>query len=939
MTYNFEIKTKNLLTADNVKLVASAANGVLRDGTDVEIAGIEGGVAQIVVSENWKSSDSINITALVYEDAELSTPLDGNNNGNANGQPKSITGNVTPTVLNQTNTLTIAYNNAEYSANDQSVTVRYKLVPAKKAIVVQPNEDYKTEHGVAAFSDQPYFSTTVDQIATVENDVLAALDIKNAEGGVQFEYVKGFGATVTTEELDYHEEGLPKTAGQYSVFVVYDGDIVAAFNMQVSEHSLYAAPSDAQLNITYGTKAFTGEDISYVDANGKAVADAGVSKATISYKTTKVLTAAEEKKIAADGTYNDGGTYKKVFTKDGKKYVEDQDKPADLIDGFIDAGTYIVTVSSTYGTTKVEKEGYDLQSKQFMMTVAKKQITAGMFLIDPQTYTGGSLSIDPSIDVIAKDTAVKNEAGTVYGTPVVVKAGGTSSASAVGTYTIDLQVDENETTGSPNYTGKVSVEWHIVSAGHAMPELAFVDDKTTIYNNGMIHFEVNRPDDTQFENGVARFGVIIEKQGLLDAPKVNTANIDGGKIAATKKGNYPRKNYGGAGFAAKDEFDQAELTLQLGNGLTEGQQSDKLKAENPTKYGANIKVVDVETGAWFRPYVVDGKGKIYYGDVIYVNLVQEATEQLNLKMADTQAAGTKTVVTKDDAKANVSASSLETKKWREDVTIGYNGKKGQYYVYGSYTLAEDSNVKPNAVQAFGVVVDKSGAFAAPVDPTNVTAAELAKVKDGLKIGKGFIEGKGGSNKMDFDEYGALVNPKDSVTGAWVRCYVNLGNNLVVYTDPIYIQSQSAIYQTDANISATLSSNGAGQVTALVDSNAIFTGANCKYQGVVVDKTGKFLTKNAQGDYVATFAAVDGEYIGGLAEAAQQMIIGNGFIQGKKAYAAAGYSAKITPDTYAHSGTNTKTNIPVVVRPYAIYTINGVDVTIYGTPAIKYIVLN
>jgi hypothetical protein len=563
------------------------------------------------------------------------------------------------------------------------------------------------------------------------------------------------------------------------------------------------------------------------------------------------------------------------------------------------------------------------------MTVAKKQITAAMFLINPETYTGGSLSIDPEIDVIAKDTAVKSEDGSVYGTPAVVKAGGTSSASAVGKYSIDLQVDE---TTSPNYTGKVSVDWHIVAEGRDMPELAFVDEKTTIYNNGMIHFEVNRPDDTQFKNGVARFGVIIEKQGLLDAPSVNSEDIDDGKNAATQQGNYPRKRYNSTGFKATAEFVKAETTLQLGNGLTEGQQSDKLKAENPTKYGANIKVVDVETGAWFRPYVVDGEGKIYYGEVIYVNLVQEATEQLNLKMAETQAAGSKTVVTKDDAKANVSASSLESKKWREDVTIGYNGKKGQYYVYGSYTLDAESNVKPNAVQAFGVVVDKNGTFAKTEDIQNV--------KDGLKIGKGFIEGKGGSNKMDFDEYGALINPKDSITGVWVRCYVNLGNNLVVYTDPVYIDSQSDIYKNDANVSVATELSGV-QVKSTVSSEASFTGATCKYQGVIVDKTGKFLKKDVNGDYEEDeFAAVDGDYIGGAADAAQQMILGNGFIQGKKAYNKdLPYSAKITPDTYAHSGTNTKTNIPVVVRPYAIYTINGVDVTIYGDAAIKYIDLN
>ena len=92
---------------------------------------------------------------------------------------------------------------------------------------------------------------------------------------------------------------------------------------------------------------------------------------------------------------------------------------------------------------------------------------------------------------------------------------------------------------------------------------------------------------------------------------------------------------------------------------------------------------------------------------------------------------------------------------------------------------------------------------------------------------------------------------------------------------------------------------------------------------IVDTTGKFLaTDVANGDYVAAFADVTG------AKANAAMLLNKGFLQGKMDQA--NYNGSVEAKTYSAAGqNNATTNIPIVVRPYAVYTLNGVDITIYG----------
>jgi hypothetical protein len=806
---------------------------------------------------------------------------------------------------------------------------------------------------------------------------------------------------MTSDELDEHIDGLPTKEGKYSVFFLYEGDIVEAVNVQVDQHALYASLTDAQKSYTFGVKAPTTEDLTFVDFNGNVIKDAGVKNADITYKKALKLSAAQCKKITADGKISlDNQTVDgvqnvtvnevTVYTIGSDKYIANTDNIGDAdytATNYLNAGIYIATIGTKNdNTTEIAKKGYSLQNKTFTVQVAKKQLTADMVTIKPITYTGGTVA--PAVgDMTVIDKAVKNPAGiaaavtggTQNNPTTCTFAGGTTSASAIGKYTIGVQAPADS-----NYTGKVNAKWSIVKVAkqEKMVGLALDAVKTTIYDNGQIHFEVTRPDDSQFSKGVAQFGVIYDKTGTLAAP----TKIDG---------KYPRSGNGAADdvnhtiiydatFVAHEEFADAAKSLQLGNGFGEGLQ-DPTKVTNKLVYGANVNVVDVETGCWFRPYVIDGNGDIYYGDVCYVNLVQEATEALKLTMASVNA-DVMDVTTKDEAKKDQSATVLANKTWRQQVHSGYSQADAMYYVYGSYTLEGNELVKQSAVQGFGIVVDKKGAFKAPdaAGDGYLASDGKTKVEDGLKLGKGFIEGKAGSNKMDADEYGALITPSNTVTGVWVRAYIDLGQGkntngrLIVYTDPVYIEDVSSIYNynNQVGIDAAVAAADDDATAKLARNAVIFAkdtlkqrvnvnsvadlnlGANAvlKQSGVIVDKSGSFLVKYTaeganKGKYVtgdeATVAdiegneaVVDGFTATNLAAAISKMVIGNGYLTGKRAVDANGaYTATFSQEKYRPTTAAAEENIPAVVRPFSVYEIQGKEVVIYGAPVVTVVNAN
>ena len=984
LIFNFTIAPKSLLTAKNVRL--TAANAKLNsDNGIIKKVGIVNGVVQFEVGENYNpSTDVVEVTPELFEYADDAADFVGKPTSNfvagatddattigvdesKNGTPKAITGTHEASALNTVYEMTAIYNNPEYSSGDEGVTIKWKLVEAKKALKITTNDDAKQKYIFKSDADLKYngtdiskvayFDTTVDKIATIREDLLDTMTIENADPDeIQFEYVKGFGITPTTQILNYHIDGLPKEVGKYSVFFVYEGEIVASCNVNISEHGLYAALTDEQTAYTYGEKKLTSDSIKFVDVKGKEVKNAGVKNAEITYYYAQRLTAAQTKNITADNKilFADdtkdadknpisAGKYE-VYTIGSDKYIRNgtalgEDKLyTNNYKNYVNAGIYIVKIAAAPENaatqTTVEKEGYAVQDVFVPVTVAKKAITSDMVVFNAKDYANGSTVYPTAGDYTVTDKTVVNDNNNGSYSVLTDISGNVTTAKDIGEYTIGVQVNALE----KNYTGKVNAQWHVVKPAKIdkMNDLKFTEASTTIYDNGQIHFEVTRPDDTQFANGVAYFGVVIDKEGKIPAP---TKEADANNVL-----KYPRTSTYTAGNKqyTNPAFEAAHKALQVGNGFKEGNQGPDQKAKTPKTYGANIEILDVDTGAWFRPYVIDGKGDIYYGEVIYVNLVQEATEQLKLTLAgaDTlkqtaaEAGNVNKVVSKDAAKADQSATVLANKTWRNGVQSGYDTKENMYYVYGSYTLEGNNLVKESAVQKFGVVVDKKGAFASPDSYTGTAAEKLAKAKatvaEGLVLGNGFIEGQGGSKLMDIDEYGALIKPADSVTGVWVRAYVNLGKakksnkELVVYTDPIYINSVSDYYAGNTALANCAIARDGDQIRKITLTPGAITNATLKSEGVIVDTTGKYLKKNADGDYLTGNAAEFAD--GAAAKANTELLLGKNLLQGNGKGAT--YIATVNVETFISKAGN-RTDIPVVVRPYAVYTINDKDVTIYG----------
>ena len=268
-------------------------------------------------------------------------------------------------------------------------------------------------------------------------------------------------------------------------------------------------------------------------------------------------------------------------------------------------------------------------------------------------------------------------------------------------------------------------------------------------------------------------------------------------------------------------------------------------------------------------------------------------------------------------------------------------------------------------------MDKKGTFG--IDGVSTSDKKL-NVDKGLRIGKGFIEGhnnKAPDAVLAAEEYGAKISPKDTVTGVWVRPYVNLGGGLVVYGTPEYYQSVSKYYAgntyndanvwSDGNITLASTAGAAGETIVgqilkahnvgvaagatatpeIVGLNGMYNAATGKYaikftntvpkndpnydfvkMGVILDKSESLLSKTlntgnkdyhyAQKDPTGTVTAT-------------KMQLGNGFVEGKKTVANNEYTANVTPESEK----------AITVVPYVTFKVNDTvgEITVYGTPVI------
>jgi multimeric flavodoxin WrbA len=389
----------------------------------------------------------------------------------------------------------------------------------------------------------------------------------------------------------------------------------------------------------------------------------------------------------------------------------------------------------------------------------------------------------------------------------------------------------------------LTAAWNIVRENDAAAPTLVMQDlgngtkgKARLFDGGKIHVVAQREAGTG--DTVKSFGVIIDKEGKLAAPKdIHNAQADTLAYAA------------------------ATTALVLGNeGYTASGEDLSGDAAKALKRGANIKPTTVDTGVWVRPYYVDMDGNAHYGDPEYFELADVTQRELQLRVPGWNGEGavkreTKVVDDKEVSTGNIIAVDPKEvvdydymdnnlKKYNvgpvEEVLDGKLNRRVYYVAAVKNTLDKftdpddptNSRVKVEP-KRFGIILDKNGVLPANDGKTEnayATALEEMKVDDAR------FRTTTTSNASQHGEnaYGANITPKDVFTGVWVRPYVDFGNDLIVYGEPVYFTSfndyfaalygvtfYDTITDTKNNTYKAITVNATGEAVATADKMAFY----------------------------------------------------------------------------------------------------------------------
>jgi len=869
----FSIASKDALTLKNVKLYLDDRDTRIDEHKELTL-GSDG--VFTYTAENANDFKSFKVTPEFYDNKGRILTGDGD---------YSLSGYTQGAKQDKVFSLDIEVTNPEYSKTG-TLTVQWKVKSYTEPVTFT-NDELRA-------SANKGVSVSQDNINTLSDKIIKAVDINDKVDTtkISYEYVDGYGgARIDEDSLDERNEGLPKEAGQYSVYVLYDGEAKSVVEVNISAYTLELEVNSEDLNITYGDK---------LEVNGYTLRDAKQNEVTsVTAENIKVESIYEAEKV--------NGSYKAKAGATDKSGLD-----------YLDAGTYIVKFTADSS----DKENYAISGKEQVLVVAKKQITADMISITPFACDGTSKTVgDENVTFSDKvgDTINTNANGAV-----ALEVLECPTASKVGTYTAVIGLADTNGKNA-NYTcgsDGVEVKWSITNAEtKSSVNVGWNNDRTTLYNNGQIHLEVERMDNDNIKLNadgatVVKFGVIIDKNGKIPAPE---------------KYNSPTNK----------EKAIAENSLKLNNGFTEGGYTltTQFKADENTTYKVNVAVVNVETGIWAKPYMLLSDGTVAYGAVKYVDLTNEALNKLDVQLAggsDYKSDGTTIDIdswtTNGKRAADLTEAELEKiqagklkKTDKSVVNCGYNPAKNSFCAYATFNDLDNAGFgkdpedtsKGVTVQGFGVVVDKSGILDAPTSASDTDAYANAKKQLVADKSKGFVVGnyKPGNSKLADNEYTALIGQVDSVTGIWVRAYIDLGNGLIVYSEPIYRSSVSDFYKVrKATSTPEIENNGSGDYKLKVKIPAVtaptITGKTPEISevGILVEKNNKFKEMTD-------------------AEMNKAFVIENkdkyGFLKGRKT------SNFTTPYSIATSVTDINiTN--AYMRAYAIYKIDdSTSVTVYG----------
>lgn len=950
VTYSFEIDPIKL-TAEDVTLQLSGAG----DPTPKPVAFTTGKTMEIEIP--YESAGEATYTAAVALSDKLTK--EGFVKVAAGDEPKTldagvkkyfIDGTLTATKTDNKCNVTVKVYDQNYGATGVNgevepyeINVSYMLVAAAEKPMVTLVDD---PDDVVATAGNPLLTIAE---ADTDEDTFTDIFWNNFEGNdfveknkndITFEYLPAKGKSYTDDDLNGRNAGFPtkKSDDGYTLFVCYDGEPFYTVDVDVVSMKAVVAPDEAALKMTFGDSIDL-ENYKLTDTKGNVLKNIKLDDLKIDY--IKLADDADYGKNAGKKNgvqpYKDNsGEYVAIGTA-----VYDSTNQAhaalNLSDIRLNAGTYIIK----YKPIREAGADYTVSSDEFILVVEKKQVTADMFYINAKTYTGKTQSVNianGSADVSFK---FEPEAGDVITTvPNFTLTDGQTEGLEVGRYDVsikltDLSKSDWKADQGNNFVGTADLKWAITNEENTTSGVnagfSWADDDTTLFDAGRIHVQYSKKANNKMgldsKTTVEQYGVIVDNKGLIAAPSdavLDATNGSSTNYELGKKGNGT-DYYDATGSTLMDD---AKAKLTLGNGLIEGKASEANQKLNI--YGANIKVKDVETGIWARPYILFSDGTVQYGEPIYVDITREAMKNLQV------------------------AFNPDKKLDKTKTNAGYDAEANKYVAYAKYEKLDEKKVQA-VVRDFGVVVDNKGAFA----PNGVsTSNKKDNVIDNLKVGAGFIEGHNNKAKdavLAQEEYGAKIKSKNSVTGIWVRAYVKLSDTLIVYSDPEYYETVSEYYKGGTTHSAptTITVDGKAYTTfvaahnnrvanvttgdkiatpasakiAYDNTNNYYTmtfantvlSSNPNYEfvamGVVVDKSEKLVKRDTvlvSGQPKTKFSLAN--------DANQQLVLGNGFVEGKKTDGSkANYNGRITPD-----GNNI-----IAVRPYVTFKVDGNEVTVYG----------
>jgi hypothetical protein len=370
-----------------------------------------------------------------------------------------------------------------------------------------------------------------------------------------------------------------------------------------------------------------------------------------------------------------------------------------------------------------------------------------------------------------------------------------------------------------NYTltnRKLKTTWNIVGDDGRPTfvdfETASGPQKARLFDGGKLHVAISRgevPENAEDKTTVKSFGVIIDKEAKLAAP------ADDNDVVA---------------------YSAAATALVLDNGYTTSGRN--LSATEGAKYtrGANIQIVDASIGVWVRPYYEDKDGQAHYGDPMYFSLPEVTQAELQLRVSGWAGVD---AVTREEVNPATNPATYTDKVVNQDGDLDYDyiDKLGKTYDVGPVeevlTRKNDQNqdeeylnrriyyfaAVKNTLDAitaeqepektnqrakvnperFGVVLDKKGivpgAEGADIDKAYEAAREQLKADDTRFT----TTTAKASDRHGENAYGANITPTDVFTGVWVRPYVDFGNNLIVYGEPVYFDSFNEYYTAQYGI--------------------------------------------------------------------------------------------------------------------------------------------